>query len=89
MKCFTVKEFEVYPNTSVHPQPARQWRTLKEVQESYKEFCVECDKWGQEPLDLWIYAGTLFGDEATYGYPDYPDYILSHGPRGGIHISRA
>ena len=80
-------EFQVYP-ASVYPTKAHTWDTLIEVESQYKEFCADCEKYGQEPLAHWLYIGEPDGNEDKYGYPNYPDYIFTLGKRGGINIRK-
>ena len=80
-------DFQTYP-AGVHPTKANTWHTLEEIKIQYEEFCADCEKYGQEPLPHFVYVGQPDGDEEKYGYPDYPDYIISQGPRGGISIRR-
>jgi len=81
------QDFQVCP-VSAYPGKARCFSSLREAREEYEEFCEHCDRYGQEPLALWLYVGTPDGDEDLYGYPDYPDYIIVRGSRGGVSINR-
>lgn len=81
------QSFLVKPNTCPHPTKAHTWLSLQKAKDSYAEFVQECDNMGQTPAPHWLYVGEPDGDEERYGYPDYPDYILDIGPRGGvIHV---
>ena len=77
-----------FRNNNVHSTKAHQHESLKKVIASYAEFVQECDNFSYEkPAPLYLYAGTLNGDESTFGYPDYPDRILSVGKRGAVVCS--
>jgi hypothetical protein len=82
MKCYS-PEFNVTP-TGVFPSKAVQWDSLKKCIDSYREFIKDCDKFGQNPVPLFIFNGEAEGNEEQYGYPDWPNYIVRVGPRGGI-----
>ena len=69
-------EFSVMPDNSPYPRPAVSYTDLQELLDDYEQFCRDCDRWGQEPAPVWVFAGIPSGDESSYGYPDYPDWIV-------------
>ena len=81
------ENFHTFP-ASVHPTKANVWATLKKVKAEYEEFCMECANNDQSPVPHWVYMGRPSGNEERYGYPDYPDYIITQGPKGGITVRK-
>jgi len=80
-------DFSVFP-ASPYPSKSHAWESLKRCKDCYAEFVADCDRWGQVPLPLWVYVGKPAGDERSLGYPNYPDYIVATGKRGGIICER-
>jgi len=72
-----------------YPTIAIAYNSLKEIKEDYESFVEDCKRFGEHPADIFVYVGTPSGDEDKYGYPDYPDYILKVGKRGGIFTEKA
>lgn len=70
-------EFSVYPDTNPHPRRAIAYPSMRAARIAYREFCRDCDRYGQTPVDALFYVGTPAGDEERYGYPDYPDYLAA------------
>jgi len=69
-------EFSVLPDTCPYPRPAISFNSVMELMDDYGNFCYECDRWGQNPAPVQVYIGEPSGEEAKYGYPDYPDYVI-------------
>ncbi len=80
-------EFDTIP-MSCYPLKAQTFDTLEQARSNYAYFLEECDRWGQTPASAALYIGEPDGDEENYGYPDYPDYLISQGPRGGVTTRR-
>ena len=94
MKVFS-PDFDVQP-MSPYPSEPRNWDSLKEAKYAYENFVEYCDRFGNNPLPLWVFVGqyTDREEEKKEGmawpcYPDYPHYIIEVGPRGGIICGRA
>lgn len=81
------QDFQVFP-AGVNPTKANVWYTLDEVMEQYEEFCIDCERFDQTPLPHWLYIGEPGGNEERYGYPDYPDYIISIGKDMVVQITQ-
>ena len=56
-----------------------QHKTLKDAKDSYFAGASQLARWGHE-LDAAVYRGCD---------SDYPDYVLSIGPKGGLKCERA
>lgn len=59
-----------------YPLKAQAFDSLIEAKSAYEYFLEECDRYGQTPADAFLYVGVPHGDEADFGYPDYPDYLM-------------
>ncbi|MGX5873007.1 hypothetical protein MJ547_04495, partial [Burkholderia gladioli] len=51
---------------------------------AFRETNDELDRFGNTPLDGSIHIATSMDDLA-----EYPDFVLSMGPRGGVKVDRA
>ena len=84
--------FEASGGGDPYPLSPIQFESLSKAKECFSEFIMACDNFGLIPRGQWLYIGELSEVECingVYMYPDYPDYILSVGSRGGTKISRA
>lgn len=81
-------DFMVYP-ISPYPPKAVAFDSIKAAKTAYEEFVQDCENFGQRPADAWLFIGEPDRDEEQYGYPDYPDFVIKSGPRGGVSVVRA
>ena len=73
--------------SSPYPVKATNYPSLSAAMADLKEHW-NISQWG-EPLPVGhIYLGEADGDEETLGYPDFPDYRLEVGRRGGFVCRR-
>ena len=87
--CYS-EDFKVMGDTCPHPTKANTYESIDECVSKYDEFCHECENIGfGEPLPLFVYLGKPDGDELTYGYPNYPDYIVEKKINNKIMAERA
>jgi len=89
------QDFSVYP-MSPWPNNPLAFESMKQAAIAYEQFCEECDRYGQQPIDAWLFIGSpepLAPGEAWYSYPDYPDYVMTakrlHGGWYRVKIDRA
>ena len=83
------QDFRYKGDNNPHPGKAHKYKNLKDAKNCYAEFCADSDKFGfGEPGEYWLYKGLPDGDESTCGYPDFPDYVLFQGVKGGVSVSK-
>ena len=80
-----IEDFGCIPALPV-PRPAKEFETLEDIQDAYETFCQECDRWGQTPAPVFVYIGKPSGKESRYGYPDYPEHLITRDDNGVITI---
>ena len=81
-------EFTVEPDNSPYPRPAQTFQNWKDLISAYEDFCADCDRWGQTPAGVFVYYGEPTGNEAKYGYPDYPERYMERAEGGRIRVVR-
>ena len=63
-------------------EDAEPHNTLKDATLAYKEVADELDQYGQ-PIEASIHIAP-----SKLKIDEYPDYVLSLGPRGGVRVDR-
>ena len=82
---YYTEDFGCEPRLPV-PHKAQEFRTLEDIKTAYEDFCADCDRWGQTPAPAFIYIGKPSGKESQYGYPDYPEHLITRDDSGIITI---
>lgn len=84
MTTYYGEAFRFASDNSPYPSKAYTYESLEDAKNCYLEFVADAEKFGfGEPKDWWLYKGTPDGDEEKYGYPEFPDYVLSTPVGGG------
>jgi len=61
---------------SVVPLEAEQFDSLDSAKDALDNAAMAHFAINHKPLLMRLFLGEASGDEATYGYPDFPDFVL-------------
>lgn len=59
-----------------HPPEPQNFGTQDAALEAFRQEATEHFRFSNSELTLTLFEGEPEGDEATYGYPDYPDKMF-------------
>ena len=65
---------------------ARRYRTQAAAIRAYRATAEELARYGQT-IEATLHGA--HGDGHAWEIVEYPDYVLTLGPRGGVHLTRA
>lgn len=71
-----VPVFEVVPINSAIIPNIEGYKNVKDVVEEYEDFCQDCDRWGQVPVEVFVYYDEEGEYEEYCNLPDYPDLVI-------------